>query len=69
MNVAEIIKNSKTSKFLYYREHNFHYITDQGFEFIVPLYDIAGATLQAEDKTIFFMRWIRKQVELIKTEV
>lgn len=62
MTVAEIIKASKTSSFQYYREGNFYYKTDAGFEFVIPLDDISGATLNAEEKTIFFMRWIRKQL-------
>lgn len=60
--VAEIIKESKTSSFQYYREGNFYYKTDAGYEFVIPLDDISGATLNAEEKTIFFMRWIRKQL-------
>ena len=65
MTTAEIIKNSKSSKFKFYREGNFHYITDNGFEFIIPLEDITGATLESEDKTIFFMRWIRKHNDFL----
>lgn len=64
MNTAEIVKNSKLSKLSHFREGVFYYITDNGFEFMVPLSDVSGATLFSEDKTIFFMRWIRAQVEL-----
>jgi len=66
MNTANIVKTSKTSRFVSYRDKNFIYETDQGFQFNIPLEDISGATLLSEDKTIFFMRWIRKQVELMK---
>lgn len=61
--VAEIIKGSKVSRFTHYREGTFYYVTDSGFHFMIPLDDVDGATLLAEDKTIFFMRWIRKQFE------
>lgn len=64
MTTSDIIKASKFSKFVSYREGNFIYETDQGYQFTIPLDDISGATLLNEDKTIFFMRWIRKQVEL-----
>lgn len=60
--VAEIVKGSKTSKFSSYRENVFYYVTDSGFVFTIPADDVAGATLLPEDKTIFFMRWIRKQL-------
>lgn len=68
MTVAEIIKASKTSSFQFYREGNFYYNTDAGYEFVIPLEDISGATLNAEEKTIFFMRWIRKQLETTKDQ-
>ncbi len=61
--VAEIIKGSKVSNFSSYREGVFYYVTDNDFYFTIPLEDISGATLAAQDKTIFFMRWIRKQFE------
>lgn len=61
--VSDIIKNSRMTRFVLYREGNFIYVTDSGFQFPVPVEDVAGATLLAEDKTIFFMRWIRQQVE------
>jgi len=63
MTTAEIIKASKIVKFDYYREGNLMYSTDTGFQFPVPISDTNGATFNAEDKPIFFMRWIRKQVE------
>lgn len=64
--VAEIIKGSKVSDFLHYREGAFYYCTDSGFHFVIPLEDIDGATLLAQDKTIFFMRWIRKQFDAMQ---
>jgi hypothetical protein len=42
------------------------YICDDGFEFPVPLTDTKGAVFEAEDKAIFFMRWIRKHMSLIE---
>lgn len=68
MTVAEVVKGSKKSTFQFYREGNFYYKTDSGVDFIVPLNDIDGATLNGEDKTIFFMRWIRKTLELSKDQ-
>ena len=40
------------------------YVTNDGWEFPVPLSDTTGATFPAEEKAIFFMRWIRKHIEL-----
>jgi len=67
--VGQIVKGSKFSNFDSYREGIFYYTTDQGFKFIVPLLDISGATLNAQEKTIYFMRWIRQQVDFINSNV
>ena len=58
--VSEIIKTSKVVRFKYYRDSQLWYETDQGFLFPVPIDDIETATFLAEDKTILFMRYIRK---------
>lgn len=60
MTTAQIVKGSKVSRFVKYRNGTFWYVTDSGFEFIIQAQEMAGVTLLAEDKTIFFMRWIRK---------
>lgn len=40
------------------------YYTNDDWEFPVPLSDTTGATFPAEEKAIFFMRWIRKHIEV-----
>lgn len=48
------------------------YVCNDGFEFPIPLDDTKGAEFKAEDKGMFFMRWIRKHMSLIeaaKTEI
>lgn len=41
------------------------YKCSDGFEFPVPVSDTAGATFESSDKGLFFMRWIRKHMEMI----
>ena len=65
MNITELVKNKK-AHFARYREGHFIYETDDGFQFPVPLTDIGTATLLAEDKALFFMRWIRRQLETME---
>ena len=62
MSITEIVKN-KRARFIHYREGNFIYETEDGFQFPVPLSDVGNATLMAEDKALFFMRWIRRHLE------
>jgi hypothetical protein len=64
INIKDLVKGN-TAKFVSYRDGNFLYQVN-GFEFPIPLNDVAGATLLAEDKAIFFMRWIRRHVEQIE---
>lgn len=63
MSVTDHVKGR--SKFQFYREGNLYYETDTGLTFPIPIVDTAGATFLAEDKSMFFMRWIRKHLEMI----
>jgi hypothetical protein len=65
MNITELVKN-KTACFVHYRDGYFIYETEDGFQFPVPLADIGTATLLAEDKALFFMRWIRRHLEVME---
>lgn len=67
MNITELVKDKK-ARFVRYREGHFIYQTDDGFQFPVPLTDVGSATLLAEDKALFFMRWIRRHLN-VKTPV
>lgn len=42
------------------------YVCNDGFEFPIPLADTEGAEFKATDKALYFMRWIRKHVDLIE---
>jgi hypothetical protein len=42
------------------------YVCDDGFEFPIPMHDTAGAEFKAEDKGMFFMRWIRKHMSMLE---
>ena len=64
MKIAELIKDNKAI-FQWYRDGNLWYkVLD--FEFPVPISDTGTATFLKEDKAIFFMRWIRKHLEIIE---
>jgi hypothetical protein len=63
LNITKLVKN-KTARLVHYRDGHFIYETEDGFQFPVPLADIGTATLLAEDKALFFMRWIRRQLDV-----
>jgi hypothetical protein len=65
MNIKDMVKD-KTVKFQFYRNKELWYITEDGFEFPVPISDTGNGSFEAEDKAIRFMRWIRKHLENIE---
>jgi hypothetical protein len=61
-----MVKNDRVVRFVRFKDQEFIYITECGFEFPVPLADIGKAELLAEDKAILFLRYIRKHIETRK---
>lgn len=64
--IKEMVKDNKKVKFLHFKNNEFWYVTETGFEFPVQLDDIGTAVMLAEDKALLFMRYIRKHVKLIE---
>ena len=60
-NIKDMVKDKKVT-FLYYREGNLWYETECGFTFPVPTNDVGTASMNAQDKALLFMRWIRKEI-------
>ena len=54
-------------KFVRLADSELWYVCGDGFEFPIPLADTAGATFQAEDKGLYFMRWIKKHMTMLET--
>ena len=66
MNSIKDMVKDKQVTFLYYREGELWYTTECGFEFPVPTNDVGTAAMNASDKAILFMRWIRKHQEMLE---
>lgn len=66
--IKEMVKDGKKVNFVRYRKGELIYVTECGFEFIVPIEDTGDGTFLAEDKAMFFMRYIRKHIDFIKEE-
>ena len=64
-NIIDMVKDKKVN-FLFYKDGNLIYSTECGFQFPVPISDIGIATFFTQDRAMLFMRWIRKQKELIE---
>jgi hypothetical protein len=67
MNIKDIVKGNQV-RFLRYRQGVMYYCVavpgvPNEFMFPVPLADAGDATLEAQEKAILFMRYIRKAIE------
>ncbi len=62
---GDLVKNKK-AYFESYRSGNLNYVTDDGFQFQIPIEDTGNGSFMKEHNALDLMRWIRKQMELIK---
>ena len=65
LTIKEMISNGKKVKFNFYRQKELWYVTEDGFEFPVPIEDCGDAAFLNEDKAILFMRYIRKHIDFL----
>jgi hypothetical protein len=68
MDIKEFVFKDNFVFFDSFRAGIFYYTiykkdSDISYLFQVPIEDIGGATLLAEDKAVTYMRWIRKAIE------
>lgn len=61
----ELVGKDKMVRFSFYRDGELWYKTESGFEFPIPPEDMKGALFLPEDKSIFFMRFIRKHIDFL----
>lgn len=70
--IVDLVRDSKKVRFSYYRDKEFWYQHEDGLMFPVALSEVDSpetrATLLSEDKAIYFMRWIKKYIEVAKKE-
>jgi hypothetical protein len=58
-----LVVGGKTAKFKQYRLGNLYYETQEGFIFAIPLHDLDGVTLGAEEKCSLLMKWIKRGLQ------
>jgi len=56
----------KGANFTHYKKGELWYITDDDFEFPVPIEDIGDGIFKASEKAITLMRYIRKHLDDIE---
>ena len=65
LNVKDMVNNNQVVNFVHYKDGALVYRTECGFEFPVPVDDVGTATMLAQDKALLFMRYIRRQLEML----
>ena len=48
--IKDMVRDRKKVKFSFYRDKELWYVTENGFEFPVPIDEVGNATFLAEDK-------------------
>lgn len=70
--LIDLVRDNKKVRFEYYRDKEFWYRHEDGFLFPIALKEVddpaSRATLPAEEKAIYFMRWMKKYIEAAKKE-
>lgn len=64
--VKDCVKDNQQVHFVRFRANELWYRCENGLEFPVPVSDIGDATFVATDKALLFMRYIRKQIEILE---
>lgn len=67
MNIKEMLKDKHVT-FDFYRKGELWYTTECGFKFPVPIEDTGDGTFLPKDRAMLFMRYVRKQLEIVKEE-
>lgn len=66
LSIKDMVAGGKMVRFVRFCANELWYVTEEGFEFAVPVGDVGTATMLAEDKAMFFMRYIRKHIDMLK---
>lgn len=68
--LIDLVRDGKKVRFSYYRDREFWYQHEDGLLFPIPLSEVdnpaSKATLNAEDKAMLFMRWMKRYIETAK---
>jgi hypothetical protein len=68
MNITDFVSKANTAHFNSFRNGVFYYDishlrSSEKYQFQIPIEDVSGCTLEANQKSVSMMRWIRKSIE------
>ena len=60
--LTDEVRGDKKVRFCSFKNKELWYVTESGFKFPIPLHDAEGGEFLAEDKAIYFTRWIGRYI-------
>lgn len=64
--LTDCVSKDKMVFFDCYADNTLWYVCDNGFRFPIDCSDAGTGVFKHQDKSIFFMRWIRKHLEFLR---
>lgn len=71
MSITDLVRDGKKTTFMFFKESELWYKTEDGFEYPIHVTETQGGIFLNEDKAIYHMRFIRphfKMLEAAKVE-
>jgi hypothetical protein len=66
MDIKDMVRDGKKATFAFYKQGDLWYVTEDGFEFPVPVDDTGDGVFHATEKAMLLMRYIRKHLQTIE---
>lgn len=66
--LSDLVRDNKKVRFSYFRDNEFWYQHEDGLLFSISLAEATAgrATFLAEDRAMYFMRWMKRFIEAYK---
>jgi len=68
MSIADLVRDGKKTTFMFFKELELWYKTEDGFEYPIHIDETKGGIFLNEDKAIYHMRFIRPHFKMLETE-
>jgi hypothetical protein len=66
MSIADLVRDGKKTTFMFFKENELWYKTEDGFEYPIHFSETQGGIFLNEDKAIFHMRFIRPHFKMLQ---
>ncbi len=64
--ITDLVRDGKKTTFMFYKEDELWYKTDDGFEYPIHVKETKGGIFLNKDKAIYHMRFIRPHFKMLE---